>query len=348
MFIDYSGALVKNATKHRCAHTIFTTICHQLTTTPRFVVHLALLPHPLPFPILSILSPSPSSLRFLRVTSNALQKQVCPDTLFDYDGEWFKEAFQSVLHNISVPIIRVWEDGEILAQETETGAKKGFAADHIVVADYDASGMQNNSDGSRDWRTYASQWRLRLTARFRDRFMREPSLARLIGNASYGEFEVEGTTSYFGRWSVMRNVMTSPSTGRKFAMNDVYVTRPEVGGTSRLQHTPHPHSTIAAPSPPLSFRLLSQEWDIGAGSWHGLDWLSMTLPSQISAGDTLFSPFVSPGWSYKEEKNCRPAQYLGLLKCMAAMGAEYFYNGFFSTQRPFPRSQNWAWVAVSV
>jgi hypothetical protein len=98
-----------------------------------------------------------------------------------------------------------------------------------VVADYDASGVHNNSDGTRDWRTFSSQWRVRLTARFRDRFVRKPSLAKVIGNASYGEFEVQGTTAYFGRWKEMRGIMTSPlHEGRKYAMNDVYVTRPHV------------------------------------------------------------------------------------------------------------------------
>jgi hypothetical protein len=90
------------------------------------------------------------------------------------------------------------------------------------------SGVHNLSDGTRDWRTFASQWRLRITSRFRDGFMREPSLARMIGNASYGEFEVQGTSAYFGRWKQLRGIMTSPTTGRRYAMNDVYVTRPQV------------------------------------------------------------------------------------------------------------------------
>ena len=100
-------------------------------------------------------------------------------------------------------------------------------------------------------------------------------------------------------------------------MNDVYVTRP-------------------------------REWDVGAGSWHGIDWMHMVLPSQLAAGDALIAPFVSGGWAAQEEKNVRPAQLLGLLKCLAAMGADMYYAGFFqpSDDGKFAPSQNWAWVAA--
>ena len=74
----------------------------------------------------------------------------------------------------------------------------------------------------------------------------------------------------------------------------------------------------------------------------------MVLPSQIASGDRLYTPFVSPGWSAAEEMNVRPAQFLGLLKCAAATGAEWFYTGVFSPADNglFSRSQNWAWVAA--
>ena len=152
-----------------------------------------------------------------------------------------------------------------------------------------------------DWRTFASRWRTRLTARFRDTFMQSESTRALFGTASYGEFEVEGTTAYFGRWSVERGIMYDPNArpaGSAKPMNDVYVTRP-------------------------------REWDVGAGSWHGLDWMNMVLPSQLAAGDAITTPFVANGWAAQEEKNLRPAQYLGLLKCIAALGAEMYYTGFF-------------------
>jgi hypothetical protein len=45
--------------------------------------------------------------------------------------------------------------------------------------------------------------------------------------------------------------------------------------------------------------------------------------------DILFSPYVSPGWDAQEFLNMRPGQYLGLLKVLGVMGAEFFYSGYF-------------------
>eukprot|EP00729_Bicosta_minor_P015718 gene15718-14498_t len=66
------------------------------------------------------------------------------------------------------------------------------------------------------------------------------------------------------------------------------------------------------------------------GADHGIGWLLQTRASEISFGDTLFSPFVACG---QEEINTRPAQWLGLLKVMAAWGAEFFYAGFFNVHQ---------------
>jgi hypothetical protein len=69
-------------------------------------------------------------------------------------------------------------------------------------------------------------------------------------------------------------------------------------------------------------------YDVG---WMGgLDHLALYRPSEIDAGDTLFSPFVAAGWRSATERNMRPAQWLGFLKILSALGAEYFEVGFFS------------------
>ena len=294
-FIDYSGNPVPNATKHR----------------------------------------------FLRVTSITSQAKLCPDAHFDSDGTYFATAFELMARNLSVSraLLRVWDDGEILAGQCQSGARKAYELDPEMVADYDCCSHLPNVtvDGAagplpnqRDWRSYASLWRLRITQRFRDLFMRNAARAdanasrAILATAAYSEFEVEGSTAYFGRWPILREIMTpggDPAVVTKATPRhptvDMYVTHP-------------------------------REWDVGAGSWHGLDWLSMVLPSQIASGDTIYTPFVSPGWNAAEEKNLRPAQFLGLLKVAAATGAEWFYTGFFSPadDGQFARSQNWAWVAA--
>ena len=39
-----------------------------------------------------------------------------------------------------------------------------------------------------------------------------------------------------------------------------------------------------------------------------------TRPSEIASGDHYFMPFLSAGWTEREEMSLRPAQLLGLLK----------------------------------
>ena len=68
--------------------------------------------------------------------------------------------------------------------------------------------------------------------------------------------------------------------------------------------------------------------------------------SEIATVDAIFSPFVAAGWHIAEEKNVRPAQWLGLLKILGIWGAEFYYAGFFSLSKPFPIPENWVWQAV--
>jgi hypothetical protein len=85
---------------------------------------------------------------------------------------------------------------------------------------------------------------------------------------------------------------------------------------------------------------------VSCQAWHGLSWMAMVRPSELAAGDALYSPFVAAGWDGAAERNVRPAQWLGLLKILACWGAEFFYTGFFSLGQPFPNPSNWIWQAA--
>jgi Ig-like domain CHU_C associated len=50
-------------------------------------------------------------------------------------------------------------------------------------------------------------------------------------------------------------------------------------------------------------------------------------------GDSLFAPFVSAGWT-EEYINVRPGQWLGLLKIMGLVGADYYHTGYFNVTSP--------------
>jgi hypothetical protein len=86
-------------------------------------------------------------------------------------------------------------------------------------------------------------------------------------------------------------------------------------------------------------------WDSSGkmASWDGLDFLSLSRPGEIGAGDRFFSPFIAPGWSEKEELNLRPSQDLAILKHLMGTGAEYIHVGFFNG---VARGSNWIWQAA--
>ena len=85
----------------------------------------------------------------------------------------------------------------------------------------------------------------------------------------------------------------------------------------------------------------------------GLDYLEFYRPSEIKAGDELFSPFVAAGWKSAAERNMRPAQWLGFLKIMTCLGAEYVETGFFSPlqfsakEKNVQLPQNYVWQAAA-
>lgn len=106
-------------------------------------------------------------------------------------------------------------------------------------------------------------------------------------------------------------------------------------------------SYAAAPSVDCSYKNLPEPYlhvalqDASKGDWlflagfdtgwmGGLDKLEQYRPSEIKAGDELFSPFVAAGWKSAVERNMRPAQWLGFLKILTCLGAEYVETGFFS------------------
>lgn len=96
-------------------------------------------------------------------------------------------------------------------------------------------------------------------------------------------------------------------------------------------------------------------WSFWSGAWHGLKWIENGRAIEIARGDRLNSPFVSAGWSPVAEANLTPSQYLGNLKLLGALGAEFFYTGYFTLGEDFNNdgipdfgdSRLWAWQALA-
>ncbi|MGQ0826869.1 MAG: hypothetical protein ACT4ON_00595 [Bacteroidota bacterium] len=87
-------------------------------------------------------------------------------------------------------------------------------------------------------------------------------------------------------------------------------------------------------------------WKNWKGAWHGWKWINDGRKIEIKSGDRFFSPFVAAGWAYDPKVDIRPAQWLGLLKCLTVVGAEFFYTGYFNLKEPFSKPENYIWQAA--
>ena len=152
------------------------------------------------------------------------------------------------------------------------------------------------------------------TQSYRDMFMTLPALA----NTKFTEYGIDGFAQYRQKYSEARQV-NSQINGQYYSTPDFY------------------------PRWPYNWR----NW---VGAWHGWQWIVDSRYNELQAGDNLFSPFLAAGWDVNEENNIRPAQFLGLVKCLSMIGAEFFYTGYFneagnySPPNPPPGNPaNYAW-----
>jgi hypothetical protein len=96
-------------------------------------------------------------------------------------------------------------------------------------------------------------------------------------------------------------------------------------------------------STPDFYPRVPDNWKEWKGAWHGWKWINDGRKVEISSGDRFFSPYVAAGWSHDPEIDMRPAQWLGLLKCLNVVGAEFFYTGYFNESKPFSLPENYIW-----
>ncbi len=82
-------------------------------------------------------------------------------------------------------------------------------------------------------------------------------------------------------------------------------------------------------STPAFYPARPDNWRIASGPLNGYGTVAEGRKKEMALGVKHFAPFISAGWSL-EEKNIRPAQWLGLLKSMVMLGADFFHVGYFN------------------
>jgi hypothetical protein len=161
-----------------------------------------------------------------------------------------------------------------------------------------------------NWNEFQAMKRLEKEIAYKNSFMLKPALKQCL----YTEYAIDGQNEYRHDYKTMRNI-NSKINNQCYATPDFYPRYPD-------------------------------NWKTWKGPWHGLKWLQISRKTELALGDNLFSPFVAAGWDSVEVNNIRPAQWLGLLKILGAMGAEYYYSGFFNTGKEVAKPENYIWQAA--
>jgi len=161
------------------------------------------------------------------------------------------------------------------------------------------------------WEGFLALRKLQMRQIYSSEFMREiPELK----NTNFNFYQNEGGPINCFDWRIMKRIST-PINGNYYSTPDFYPRWPK-------------------------------NWKTWDGPWHGWKWIEIGRQKEINDGDPLFSPFVAAGWSKIQEEDIRPGQWLGLLKCLSGVGAEFYYVGYFSLSAPFTNPAKWTWQAA--
>jgi hypothetical protein len=241
-----------------------------------------------------------------------LLSPLAPLGTYGLDGEvaaYQLDLVNSMLHR-PTPIDIINENGEVehlipadLKDPLRNRSGDILRKANIVDADYANNFFNGLTSQKRKMRYYFTQG-------IADRYDAYTSLNKQnYPNTLFTIYQQEGNTENRPEWNIMRNTTSD------FIKNG----------------TAYKYSTA-------QYYPFQQFWKWGCCAFDGLDFTEDSRENEIFRTDfdnnplppdPYYSPFVAAGWEADEEFNIRPAQWLGLMKNHVAMGAEFFYTGFF-------------------
>ncbi|MEL6698842.1 MAG: hypothetical protein AAFP89_21535 [Bacteroidota bacterium] len=254
-----------------------------------------------------------------------------PDSYYvrDSKGKFILKANRKVL-SIEAPDELIKLDGEMVRKSldrinqalrrpidfvNENGevAPYGFGKDEIWFKDPKV--MKEFQRSRLEWEDYIANRKLHYRQLYKNQFMNHP----LVKDATFTWYAIDGGFQDRFKYDISRKIH-SPIRGQYYATSDFYPRYPS-------------------------------NWSTILGAWRGWKWIDESRKVEIMAGDKLFSPFVAAGWNSNPETNIRPSQWLGLLKVLPVVGAEFFYVGFFnvtsgSGPQAFADPRNYIWQAA--
>jgi hypothetical protein len=121
----------------------------------------------------------------------------------------------------------------------------------------------------------------------------------------------------------------SGNTSAKFSLYDLSASASEYWPSYKMRLSLNSPFEGELRSTPAFYPAEPSNWVLGKGPNSGYGVVAEGRKKEIILGVKKFAPFISPGWSV-EENNIRPAQWLGLLKSMLMLGADFYHVGYFN------------------
>ena len=193
----------------------------------------------------------------------------------------------------------------------ENGEEPPMAYTGDVLKSDSLLNYDKNKLGIKSWATYTATKKTHMRNLYSSQFM--DSIPQ-IKNTSFTFYCVEGGPIDRYEWNPSKST-NSKIKGNYYSTPDFYPRTPD-------------------------------NWKLWTGAWHGCKWINDGRKVEIKAGDKFFSPFIAAGWATNPEADMRPAQWLGLLKCLSVIGAEFYYTGYFNLGKPFSKPENYIWQAA--
>lgn len=195
----------------------------------------------------------------------------------------------------------------IINENGETRPHKPFKGKRLKLDESLNSNFKKSGDAN--WQVFQAKKKFHFRKTYRDQFISDTSLLK---NTKFTWYAVDGNERYHFNWEESKRIST-PFGSNYYATPDLYPRWPS-------------------------------NWFKGKGAWHGWYWLETTRKTEIKAGDLFFSPYVAAGWDADPSRNIRPSQWLGLLKCMGPIGAEFYYTAFFNINKnKIADPKNYVW-----
>ena len=240
---------------------------------------------------------------FCAVDGSKLWRPTNPSTIYSSDGTDIKTGMTNLAAAISPN--RIWITNEN-GEYINARSATNLDCDPQVAAAIATSGLS-----AQTW--YGKKVYEVSSAGYKNTFMALPQLKKtwFTQYATDGKVDATGTPDYRVDYASM-HLINTPIKGRRYSTPDIYPRVP-------------------------------QNWRNWIGADHGLQWYIECKNYELLNKDSFFSPFTTAGWDKVEENTMRPGQYLGLLKVLSAMGAEFFYSAYFTLSVPFNEPKNWAW-----